>query len=193
MLLSDEDMLDTLQRTSNVSIQGIPVTPQMVLAGRELGDNSNLDFAMFLALTYVFHETSCLGSGGHSAWVKAVQQVVGRTGDLAVMTKEPTLLALEVTIPSEIQSPSLLSFEQYKGSKDTRSSALYTFTWLTYFALLIYAYRMSRKVNKLHSRLGVAFTGVIEILVSTITSLSVCALAGFKITMIPWSVHSPSD
>lgn len=101
-LLSDRDMLDTLQRTQNISIQGIPITPQMVLAGRELDDNSNLDFAMFLVLTYVFHETSCLGSGGHSAWLKAVQQATGRTGDLVVVTKEPTLLALEVTIPSEI-------------------------------------------------------------------------------------------
>ena len=98
MLLSDEDMLDTLQRTSNISIQGIPITPQMVLAGRELDGDSNLGFAMFLALTYVFHETSCLGSGGHSAWVRAVRQAAGGTGDLTVVTKEPTLLALEVTI-----------------------------------------------------------------------------------------------
>lgn len=48
---------------------------------------------------------------------------------------------------------------------------------------------MSRTINNLHSKLGVAFTGVVEILVSTITSLSVCALAGFKITMIPWFVR----
>ena len=47
---------------------------------------------------------------------------------------------------------------------------------------------MSRTINNLHSKLGVTFTGVVEILVSTITSLSVCALAGFKITMIPWFV-----
>jgi hypothetical protein len=104
-------MLDTLQRTSNISIQGIPITPQMVLAGRELDDDSNLDFAMFLVLTYVFHETSCLGSGGHSAWVKAVQQAAGRTGDLAMVTKEPTLLALEVTVLSEIQISLLLSLQ----------------------------------------------------------------------------------
>jgi hypothetical protein len=98
----DEDMLDTLQRTSNISIQGIPITPQMVLAGRELDDHSNLDFAMFLVLTYVFHETSCLGSDGHLAWVKAIQQAAGRIGDLAVVTEEPALLALEVTVIPEI-------------------------------------------------------------------------------------------
>jgi hypothetical protein len=52
---------------------------------------------------------------------------------------------------------------------------------------------MSRTINNLHSKLGVALTGVIEILVSTVTSLSVCALAGFKITMIPWFVRFLSD
>lgn len=102
-LLSDEDMLDTLQRTSNISIQDIPITPQMVLAGRELDDHSTLDFAMFLVLTHVFHETSCLGSDGHLAWVNTVQQTAGRTGDLAVVTKEPALLALEVTAIPEIE------------------------------------------------------------------------------------------
>lgn len=108
MLLSDKDMLDTLQRTPNISIQGIPITPQMVLAGRELDGDSNLDFAMFLVLTYVFHETSCLGSDGHLAWVNVVRQAAGRTGDLAVVTKEPTLLALEVITLSKIPISFLL-------------------------------------------------------------------------------------
>jgi len=114
-LLADEDMLDTLQRTSNISIQGIPIAPQMVLAGRELDGDSNLDFAMFLVLTYVFHETSCLGSGGHSAWVKAVRQAAGGTGDLAVVTKEPTLLALEVTVLSEARNLFLLNLQTVQG------------------------------------------------------------------------------
>ena len=115
ILLSDKDMLGTLQQTPNISIQGIPITPQMVLAGRELDDDSNLDFAMFLVLTYVFHETSCLRSDGHSAWVKAVRQAAGGAGDLVVVTEEPTLLALEVIILSEIQSQFLLKLQIVQG------------------------------------------------------------------------------
>ena len=118
-LLLDEDMLDTLQRTPNISIQGVPVTPQMVLAGRELDDHSNLDFAMFLALTYVFHETSCLGSDGHLAWVEAVKRATGRTGDLATVTKEPALLALEVTLISEFEF--LLFVEVLNSTKELRT------------------------------------------------------------------------
>ncbi|KAH9999064.1 sterol-sensing domain of SREBP cleavage-activation-domain-containing protein [Russula vinacea] len=39
-----------------------------------------------------------------------------------------------------------------------------------------------------HNGIGLIFTGAIEMLVSTITSLSVCALVGFRVTMIPWGI-----
>lgn len=41
-------------------------------------------------------------------------------------------------------------------------------------------------MDAVHSRIGVTFTALTEIAVSTITSLSVCALVGFKVTMVPW-------
>ena len=44
-------------------------------------------------------------------------------------------------------------------------------------------------MDAVHSRLGVTFTALVEIAVSTITSLSVCALVGFKITMVPWYAY----
>lgn len=40
-----------------------------------------------------------------------------------------------------------------------------------------------------HSRIGLTFTALVEIAVSTVTSLSVCALVGFKVTMVPWCVQ----
>lgn len=43
-------------------------------------------------------------------------------------------------------------------------------------------------MDAVHSRLGLAFTGLVELLVSTITSVSVCALVGFRVTMVPWLV-----
>jgi hypothetical protein len=43
-----------------------------------------------------------------------------------------------------------------------------------------------RQMNAVHSRIGLTFTALLEIAVSTITSLSVCALVGFKVTMVPW-------
>jgi len=43
-------------------------------------------------------------------------------------------------------------------------------------------------MDALHDRLGVTFTALVEITVSTITSLSVCALVGFQVTLVPWYV-----
>lgn len=45
-----------------------------------------------------------------------------------------------------------------------------------------------RHMKTVHSRIGVTFTALVEIAVSTVTSLSVCALVGFKVTMVPWCV-----
>ena len=45
-----------------------------------------------------------------------------------------------------------------------------------------------RQMVAVHSRIGLTFTALVEITVSTITSLSVCALVGFKVTMVPWYV-----
>lgn len=45
-----------------------------------------------------------------------------------------------------------------------------------------------RQMKAVHSRIGLTFTALVEIAVSTVTSLSVCALVGFKVTMVPWYV-----
>lgn len=90
--------MDTLHLSANVSVAGIPVTPHMVLAGRESSEasGSTLDFAMFLALTYIFPETDCLGNAGHSAWLRALQKAADSRDDLIAESNEPKLIALEV-------------------------------------------------------------------------------------------------
>lgn len=63
------------------------------------------------------------------------------------------------------------------------------FLYLAYIAFFVYVCWSVRRMDAVHSRLGVTFTALVEIAVSTITSLSVCALVGFRITMVPWSVY----
>lgn len=50
--------------------------------------------------------------------------------------------------------------------------------------------RSMRNMKAIHSPFGLAVTGLVELIVSTITSLSVCALGGFRMTMVPWYVRS---
>lgn len=80
---------------------------------------------------------------------------------------------------------------QYNTSPNhrTRVSAISLFLYLAYFAFFIYVARSMRDMVAVHSRIGLTFTALVEIAVSTITSLSVCALVGFRVTMVPWYVR----
>ena len=49
-----------------------------------------------------------------------------------------------------------------------------------------------KRMNGVHTRIGLTFTALFEIVASTITSLSVCSLMRFKVTMVPWYVHTVS-
>lgn len=99
-LLADTNILDTLSYSKNVSIAGIPVTPQMVLASRGSHEHhvagSKFDFAMFLALTYFFPDSDCILNTEHTAWLQAVHNAASHNAEMTVQIQEPTLIALEV-------------------------------------------------------------------------------------------------
>lgn len=99
-LVSDVNILDTLNLYKNVSIAGIPVTPPMVLAGRGSHEHhvggTSFDFATFLALTYIFPESACSGNAERSSWLQVVESATAQTAELLTQTQEPTMIALEV-------------------------------------------------------------------------------------------------
>ncbi|KAJ7915546.1 sterol regulatory element binding protein cleavage-activating protein [Mycena leptocephala] len=174
-LLDDPAILDTLL-SRNASIAGIPITPQMVLAGRGSDEShvtgTNFDYAIYLALTYFFPNSDCIGKTEHLAWLKAIEEAspdASRTGS----PQEPTLIALEY----HNESP------RPKGW--TAISAL---LYLAYSGFIVYVSWSMRRMDAVHSRIGITFTALVEIAVSTITSVSVCALVGFKVTMVPWEL-----
>ena len=79
---------------------------------------------------------------------------------------------------------------QYQKNATLRSrfSVLSLFSYAAYIAFAVYCFRLFRRMDMVHSRIGLAFTGIVEIVVSTITSVSVCALVGFRATMVPWEL-----
>lgn len=99
-VFSDQNLADTLTLSKNVSLFGITITPEMVLAGREDVGGSGVDSATFLALTYFFPDTDCSNNAGHFAWLRALEEATQSVGDLITQTHVPRLIALEV-----IQSP----------------------------------------------------------------------------------------
>ena len=99
-LLSGTNPLNTIRAVENVSLGGFYVTPQMVLARRRSFEPgvSKLDFAEYLAVTYFFPESDCLGSSEHASWLQAVQKAVAQEPEGVIQMQEPTLIALEVII-----------------------------------------------------------------------------------------------
>jgi hypothetical protein len=106
-LASDTNIMDTLNSSPNVSVGSIPVTPQMVLAGRGSDEPhvAGFDFARFLALTYFFPGSDCLGDSEHASFLQSVHQVLEQNTKPVVQVQEPTLIALEVR--SSLSSPSV--------------------------------------------------------------------------------------
>lgn len=97
VLLSDHDIITTVNSGREVTVDGLQVKPSMVFAGRESADShgSSIDFAAFLALTYFFNEEDCNGSAGHNAWIKALQRA-SEGIDVSISSQEPLFSTLEV-------------------------------------------------------------------------------------------------
>ena len=191
-LATDANVLHTLRPSNNVSFAGVPIQSQMVVAWRDSNEYSSVDAGstVFLALTYFFPEKDCFGKTGHSTWRQILEDVSKDGADLIIETQQPKIIALEVCharIHCELDPHVVPQYTTRKfSSADT--SVLTVFIYLAYFALAITFGHSVRKGLPVHNGIGIIFTGAIEILVSTITSLSVCALVGFRVTMIPWWV-----
>ena len=78
-----------------------------------------------------------------------------------------------------------LEFEHMSEGSSDISASLY----LAYIGFFGYVVWSVRRMDAVHSRLGLGVTfKFTAITVSTITSLSLCALVGFNVTMVPWEL-----
>ncbi|KAF7441134.1 hypothetical protein PC9H_001483 [Pleurotus ostreatus] len=179
-LESEMDIIQALSTSQNVTVSGVLVTPRMILAGRGTLDESteedsyDFDFADYLVVTYLFPESDCLGNTEHASWKDLLSAATTDLADITFQDAEPELLALQYQPSHE---PTAKTF-----------SIISTFTYLAYAFFFTYVTWSMRRMHRVHSRIGLTFTALVEITVSTITSLSVCALVGFKVTMVPWEL-----
>lgn len=187
-LTADSHILDTLNLSQNISISDLPLTPDLVLAGREQREpgSNYINSATFLVLTYFFPDKDCFGNDGHFQWWHALEDARGNAGELVVLPQEPQLIALEVSWEEMYHLRSADHPQSQKGVPlRSRFSILAIFSIVAYLVFAVYCFVLFRRMDMVHSRVGLAFTGIVEILVSTITSVSVCALVGFRVTMVP--------
>lgn len=172
----DPNILHTLNSRQNITYSGITLSPAMVFAGREADEvfEPYFDKAKFLSLTFFLLEDNCVSNVGHNAWLDIVKKSLTRVPALSYdqssrSVPAPQLISLQFQ-PKEFNSISLL-------------------TYSAYIIILAYiAWSVRSMEASMHSPIGLAVTGLVEIIASTVTSLSVCALVGFKVTLVPWEL-----
>ncbi|KDQ12297.1 hypothetical protein BOTBODRAFT_176534 [Botryobasidium botryosum FD-172 SS1] len=167
VLSSNLHLEETFNVGLNVTALNIPMHSSMVLTGRDVDSYEN-----DLVLTYFFIDNDCQGKSEHSAWIQTVIHACAELADAAPSSAPPTLMALEYQTDHSDRSFSMVSALLY----------------LTYLIVFVYFSGSFQRMDTVHSRFGLAFTGIVEILASTITSISVCAIWGFRITMVPWGI-----
>lgn len=95
-LAEDMDLFKTLASAQNVSAHGIPLTSDMVLAGREDG-HFEPNIPLYPVLTYYFPEADCVANGGHYTWLTVIEDAASTShAEVIVISKTPRLVALEV-------------------------------------------------------------------------------------------------
>lgn len=104
LMRSDKTILDTLSYSQNISVAGIPITSEMVLAGRGSYEHhpsgNDYDYATFLALSFFFPNSGCWSSAAEqSQWTETIRNAVGHDAAVAPPVTEATLIALEVCLP----------------------------------------------------------------------------------------------
>lgn len=167
--------VDTVNAQRNISLDGFAVTPETVLAGLMSASPEGSDMAQaeLLVFSFFFQDDVCEDSEGHKAWLKLLQDGVAELGTMRTQAQQSTMLPLQL---------------HARSATTSRISIISVFLYLTYFVVFLNFSGSMRSVNTVHSRTGLAFTGVVEIVASTITSVSVLALWGFRITLVPWGV-----
>ncbi|KAI0029331.1 hypothetical protein K488DRAFT_88835 [Vararia minispora EC-137] len=151
VLRADDNVVETISGAKNVTVDSVPIFPSMVFVGR--GAHS----AQFMVFTYFFPETDCLGDAGHLAWRK-----------LLLNTTEPFAYPF-----SEEQEPRVIELTYDAENKMRVPSPLTVFMIVAYMSFAAWMFLSLRSTPPVHNPLGVIFTGIVEVVVSTITSLSV--------------------
>ncbi|PWN34220.1 uncharacterized protein FA14DRAFT_161689 [Meira miltonrushii] len=187
----DKDLIATdsaptttiLRSTLNYTEQGVPITLSTSLAGRS-HLFQQLPRADHLALTFFLEdEEGCNTSysesssndanPAHLAWSSMLRNITGR---------QVSLLNSDWHVPKEI----VLQFipRHPEESFPTQKVLLA----VGYIAMIVWLTRSLFRIRNVHSPLGLAFTACVELVISMTLAISVCALSGIRLTLVPWEI-----
>ncbi|SPO25309.1 related to Sterol regulatory element binding protein cleavage-activating protein [Ustilago trichophora] len=183
-ILQDDDPAHLVSQSSlNRTRSGAPLSYSTTLAGR-WHLFKRLPRAEFLALTFFLrqdHNQACADastsssavSSSHTSWHDLLTRVTG--GQVRLIPS-----------PENISHSLVLQFAPDTPSSKRKPTHIFLLT--AYAFVIIYISRGLIKLRKVHSRFGLAFTGTTQLLISMIMSVSICALLGIRLTLVPWEL-----
>lgn len=190
-LVSDSTPTSTvLASKRNYTEHGVPLRLSTTLAGRNHLFH-HLPRADHLALTFFLEDSSgckeTVGSevrdstgrdineesASHRAWLQMLRNVT---------SNRVNLLSSDYRAPKE----TILRFTpKHPSSAFPVHRALLIAAYVAMFAWLT---RNFTKMRKVHSKYGLAFTACVELVISMTLAVSICALSGVRLTLLPWEI-----
>ncbi|UZJ55388.1 hypothetical protein CBS101457_004708 [Exobasidium rhododendri] len=181
LLAADSTPTATLLGSSfNITSQGIPLSLTTTFAGRS-HLFAKLPRADHLALTFFLEdEEDCrqTASGetlskSHEDWLSMLRNITG--GQVGILSSE-------IVATKEV----VLQFMPVQSSNTFITQRL--LLAIGYIAVFVWLTRSLMKIQNVHSRFGLAFTGVVELIISMTLAISICALCGVRLTLVPWEI-----
>ena len=125
--------------------------------------------AEYLVLTYFLQEAPT------DAWHALVQESAS------------SLSMAQVRVPSGIEPGStVLEFQPLAVTE--RPKLHIQVVVVGYLLLLLFIFRELVQMRRLHTRIGMVFTGSVQLVIDLVLSLSLCALLGIRLNAVPWSI-----
>ncbi|SNX84285.1 related to Sterol regulatory element binding protein cleavage-activating protein [Melanopsichium pennsylvanicum] len=187
ILDDDEPAQFVSQSFLNKTRLGSPISYSTTLAGK-WHLFKRLPRAEFLAFTFFLREDPAQAcsdgrlppskdadryQANHNSWHELLNRVTG--GQVRLIAS-----------PENISHSLVLQFAPDTHSSKRRPKHIFLLT--AYAFVIIYISRGLIKLRKVHSRFGLAFTGTTQLLISMVMSVSICALLGIRLALVPWEL-----
>jgi hypothetical protein len=163
----------------NHTEQGVPLTLSTTLAGRS-HLFKQLPRADHLALTFFLEDDAGdafteprtgITNPSHEAWSAMLKNITGQHVNL---------------LHSDWQTPKELILQFTPRHPEESFPTQKVFLLVAYIAMFVWLTRSLSSIRNVHSPFGLAFTACVELVISMTLAVSICALVGVRLTLIPW-------
>ncbi|CAG8485180.1 10723_t:CDS:2 [Paraglomus brasilianum] len=176
-LLSDVNIIKTLQNAGEVSLHGIPMPLTSVFGDIVYTKSTKIKGAKSIILTYFLKDRTM------DLWEKIWEQVTKNGG---ICPGGGTLVD---SVDLRVESESKHLYLQFNNNPyDHKAKAEYILLFLGYLVGFLYVSLTLGRLNLVKSKFGLGFAALAQVFASLTVALSICSLLGFKLTIVPWEI-----